>query len=478
MAEIFKLSASITAVMFVGYNILYAPIFKRLCGLSFMERLFISYGVGMGSLSLEMLLFYFAKAPFSLEYIFMPWGILFVINLIILRISFFSPSPFSSPPLGGEGRGRGERRQGEGERIRVKGKRYHALRIFLILGISFEVLYAVFRALIKPIESYDAIAIYAIKSKIFYLAGSIPAGFFQGLAQAFPHPDYPLNIPLAQTLVYLFLGNLNDQLVKIIFPLFFTGILVMLYYAIRRFASRAYALLFTFFLASVPQFNAYAANAYLDLPLAYYCFASAIFLFLYLENRKNTRLLVLSAVFAGLAGWTKNEGLMYCAINTGVIFLYFALERKAIIGAGALYIGIISLLSLPWALIKRSAHLVNADTASGGLTPGNVLQGAAGKLGPIIYEFQKQLFGPKKWNLIWFLALFSIIINYKKIFSTPVRYAAIWLAAAIMGYVFFYVTSPVEIHYFLSRTWSRFLIHFLPVVVYLTAYLLKEKLDI
>ncbi|MDD5136000.1 MAG: hypothetical protein PHN63_01475, partial [Candidatus Omnitrophica bacterium] len=36
-------------------------------------------------------------------------------------------------------------------------------------GIILEVFYAFFRALIRPIESYDAVAIYAIKSKIFYL---------------------------------------------------------------------------------------------------------------------------------------------------------------------------------------------------------------------------------------------------------------------------------------------------------------------
>ena len=143
------------------------------------------------------------------------------------------------------------------------------LDIFLVFGISFEVVYAFFRALVKPIEAYDAVAIYAIKSKIFYLAGAIPEEFFSRIAAIFPHPDYPLNIPLAQTLGYWSMGVLNDQLIKLIFPLFFVGILALLYFAVRRFAGRTYALVFAFLLASVPQFNAYAANAYLEVPLAF-----------------------------------------------------------------------------------------------------------------------------------------------------------------------------------------------------------------
>ncbi len=512
--EILRLAISIAAITFVGYNILYLPIFKK-GGLPLPEKLFISYGAGLGFLSLEMLLFYFIKAKFSLKAIFIPWAPLFIANAVPFRLLRRSQG-IAAWLLAMTDRviartkseaiheaSRGCRRQPQ------RSLRYRALKIFLIFGITFEILYALFRALIKPIESYDAIAIYAIKSKIFYLAGSIPQGFFRGLARAFPHPDYPLNIPLSQTLIYLSLGNLNDQLVKLIFPLFFIGILVMLYFSIRRFASQAYALLFTFILASVPQFNAYAANAYLDLPLAYYCFASSLALFSWLEDKKKTQSLILSAIMAGLAGWTKNEGLMYCAINILLIAIYFVSERnrtveprahtlernpategrpeqmrgangvaREVIGAGAVYIGIVSIISLPWALIKRSANLVNADIASGGFIPTGILQEASHKIAPIIYEFQKQFFGPKKWNILWPIILLALVFNYKKIFSGITKYITMSLLFAVLGYIFFYLASPVEINYFLSRTWSRFIIHFLPMVIYLAAYLMKEELDI
>jgi hypothetical protein len=89
--------------------------------------------------------------------------------------------------------------------------------------ISFEVLYVFFRTLIKPMESYDSIAIYALKSKIFYLEKIIPPDFFRNFASFVPHIEYPLLIPLAEAGLYTFLGSLNDLLVKMIFPLYYAA---------------------------------------------------------------------------------------------------------------------------------------------------------------------------------------------------------------------------------------------------------------
>ncbi|MDD5135999.1 MAG: glycosyltransferase family 39 protein [Candidatus Omnitrophica bacterium] len=277
------------------------------------------------------------------------------------------------------------------------------------------------------------------------------------------------------------LGGLNDLLVKIIFPLYFVGILILLYFAIRRFAGSTYALVFTFLLATIPQFTAYACNAYVDLPLAYYCFISAILLFEWFRDRSKYRFIVLSAVMAALAGWTKNEGLMYCAayLLTIIIFLAFNIKKNSV--RDYIYVffsfAIIAAISAPWLFLKKQTGLANVDMGAMDLSPA-YLAGNLYKLKPIFYEFQKEMFGPKKWNIFWVVSSVILILRFKSAFSGIRRYVTILLCLMISGYILAYMVSPIDVRYFLAKTWSRFLLHFLPISVYWLALILKEDVEI
>ena len=455
--ELVRLVLAIGAATFIGWNILYLFSFKR-DRLYILEKAALSYGLGFGFISLEMFVFYFLNIKFSISALLMPWTALLILNLIF-RLKNGRQAIAKKTLTGAE------------------GNRF--VNVFLLTGISFEALYAIFRALIKPIESYDAIAIYAIKAKIFYLARSIPQDFFYNLGTIFPHPDYPLNIPLSETFIYLFLGNFNDQLVKIIFPLFFLAVLIILYYGIRRFAdNKTYALAFTFILASVPQFNAYATNAYVDLVLAYYACAAAIYLTLWLKDRSQLQFFYISALMLALSGWTKNEGLMYCAAFFIVSFLFLIWERAALNGKTIFHIVkyfiITSVISLPWLYVRKTFHLVNSDISFANANP-VLLSKQLYKIWPIVYEFQRQVFGPKKWNLIWILFLFVLIVYRKRVFEPSQKYITMLLIFIISGYVLAYILADVYIGYLVTTTWSRFLVHFLPIVVFLIALILKEE---
>ena len=453
--EIFKLICCITASTFIGFNILYLAAGRSL-RLYLPEALAVSFGLGLGSVSLEMLLFFLLRYDFNIPWLLAPWAAVFAVNIVMFIRG--KSLPIAGIPPGAL-------------------KPYGALDIFLAAGISFEVIYAFFRALIKPIESYDAVAIYAIKSKIFYLARSIPHDYFSGLATLFPHPDYPLNIPLAETFLYIGMGDLNDQLVKVIFPLFFAGILCMLYCAVRRFASRTYALLFTFLLASIPQFNAYATNAYLELPLAFYYCASALLLFRWFENKEEVSFLIVSSVMVALAGWTKNEGLMYCLINIILLSIFLISGSKAALKEKMLYLcgysGIALGLSLPWLAVKRAFQFVNSDIGIISMNP-FYLYKQSYKIWLILYDFQKHVIGPKKWNIIWAAFILVLILYHKDMLKGTRKYLTISLALAVSGYIFAYLFSVINFQLLVSTTLSRFLLHFLPLAVLLMAMALRE----
>jgi hypothetical protein len=450
---------SVAAVTFIGWNVLYLLSFKGE-RLRHIEGLCVSYGLGAGLVTLEMFFFYFFNIKYTVSGILAPWVLLILLNLVLYI--------------------RQDKKSFTADKITPKGG-YRALGYFLIFCLAAEVAFTFFRAMIKPIEAYDAIAIYSIKSKIFYLAGSIPNGYFSSLGQAFPHPDYPLNIPLFETYIYLFLGKLNDQLVKVIFPLYYLAILGIFYYAVRRFAGKTYALLFTFLMASVSQFSSYATNGYADLPIAYYYFVSAVFLFSWFQDTKSTGYLAISAIMAALAGWTKNEGLMYCLINFIVIgsFLAFNLKKVKRMDCllAALYVLTVVLILSPFLWIRNAEHLVNTDIESGGAGPAYMIKQFY-KLGPILYEFQKEFFGPKKWNILWPIIALAFIFRFKNAFRGIQKYAAVSIMLAILGYVSIYMISRIDITFFVEKTMSRFLIHFMPLAVYWLAMLLKEDINI
>ncbi|MCM8761525.1 MAG: hypothetical protein NC933_05290, partial [Candidatus Omnitrophica bacterium] len=167
--QIFNLIISIVGLTFIGFNIL--CLFPENSRKFFLwEAIAISFGLGIAALTIEMLLFYFLQFDFNVTGLLLAWLILLGVN--ILRISRGRELPVI-------------------ETLPGPVKAYGMLDIFLIAGISFEIFHAFFRALVRPIEAYDAVAIYAIKSKIFYLANSIPQEYFAYLARLFPHPDYP-----------------------------------------------------------------------------------------------------------------------------------------------------------------------------------------------------------------------------------------------------------------------------------------------
>lgn len=454
MIELFRLSIMILAMTFVGWNILYFAFLRR-ANFHAIECVALSFGLGLGFITLEMLLFYFFGVKFELGPLVAPWVPLFMINIIIHWRE-----------------GMPDMRTGHEDK-----KQNNILLAGLLALTSIQIIYTFFRALIRPIESFDAVAIYAIKSKIFYIARTIPPDFFGKFAKIFPHPDYPINIPLAETLSYISMGSMNDQLVKLIFPLFFVATLCLVYYSIRRFSTRTYALFFAFILSSIPQFSAYATNGYHDMVLSFYTFGSTLFLILWFEERESLGFLMLSAIMSGLAAWTKNEGLLYCVTNTLVLTVFYIANWRVITRREMrlffIYLGVIVAILAPWAIAKARGHISNEEIDLARLTP-TFVAGQLHKMKIILYEFQKEFFGPKKWLLVWPFAALAIVLNLKKAFKGVNKYIALSLVLTIGGYMLMYMISKVDTAYFVSKTWSRFLLHFLPLVVYWVAVIMKE----
>ena len=457
METLFLLLFWIASTLGIGYSIL-RLLFHRNWPFFFGEALALSYGIGIAAVSIQMALMSLFGMKYSVPSI-MIWWVPFIVTAVYAR-------------------SRSRRLNvGYGKAAVLS---FSFLEKFFVGVISFEVLYVFFRTLIKPMESYDGIAIYALKSKIFYLDKMIPLDFFKSFADFVPHIEYPLLIPLAETQFYTFLGSLNDLLVKIIFPLYYAALLTISYSIARRFLNRKAALFIMFLFATIPQVTDFATNGYADIPFAFYCSVSFFYLYLWLKQNE-LPLLALSFIFSIFAMWTKAEGLLFAMINAAVIIACMAKERRVRL-TGVAY-ALISLCAvIAYVLGWRATGLaVNSDFSGTQVSIVSKFITGLNRIPAILYEYQIQFFGPKKWNIIWILFIAGFFLGFKKIFSKEIFPVTLAILLVFSGYSIVYIVSsaPQGFGWHLSTSGSRLFLHFVPIVILWLALMFKElKLDI
>lgn len=444
-------------VLAIGYSILKLLFFKN-WPFFFGEALALSYGIGVAAVSIQMAFMSLLGIKFSALY-----TVLCFLPVILAAVYLHSRSRRSSAVSG-----------------KVIAKPFSFLEKFFVSVISFEVLYAFFRTFIKPMESYDSIAMYAFKSKIFYIARTIPHDFFSAFKDFVPHIEYPLLIPLAEASFYTFLGSLNDLLVKIIFPLYYVALLTISYSIVKKFLNRKAALFFTFLLATIPQVTDFATNGYADIPFAFYCSASFFYLYMWLKRGKNT-VLALSFIFSVFALLTKAEGLLFMIINAAVITICMARERR-VRAVGVIYAVMSLCAAIAYILGLRVIGLaVNSDFTGTHLPLIPKIVTGFKRIPAILYEYQIQFFGPKKWNIIWILFIAGFISGFKKIFSKEIFSVTLAIFLVLSGYSVVYMLSsvPQGFGWHLSTSGSRLFLHFVPIVVLWLALMFEElKLEI
>jgi len=437
----------------IGFNLL--ALFDRQRLVKGAEVFGLSFLLGLGAVSFQMFVMGIAGLPLQKYYILCPWIFLTVFNMFVTRAFAV-------------------------ERFRFALRGLSGFEKVIVSLISFQVAYTFFRALIRPLEAYDSVAIYGLKSKIIYLAGTVPADFFDFVMKHFQgaHPDYPLLLSMSETWVYVFMNSFNDFLVKWIFPLAYLGFLIVFYAVLKRIIqSRKEALVFTFMIASVAQFSNYATIGYADMLLGvYFCLAFS-FLYLWFMKNKHISYLWLSLLFSLLTVWTKNEGMLLALIIVFITGVFVFKGRTRIsakeTGAALFYMILICSAVFAWIMFVRSRGLVNENFNLSMVSPGQMLSGIR-RIPAILYEYQKHLFGFKKWNITWLIMAVLFVIGFKKVYKGNIAYATTVILLFFITYGIVCIYSVVDINFLLKKTASRFLIHILPVSVFWCAFMAKE----
>ena len=160
------------------------------------------------------------------------------------------------------------------------------------------------RARSLPAGDYDAVAIWNLRARFFWLAPERLGEVLDGLP-AMPHADYPLHTSLLVARIWGWVGS-DHAWVPLLVGASYLALTVLIVagaLAMRR--GRGLALAGATLILGTAGFVRHAADQYADTPLAC-CIALAV-------AAHVCGLPLLAGAAAGAAAWTKNEGQLFCA---------------------------------------------------------------------------------------------------------------------------------------------------------------------
>ena len=444
-----RLLLGLGAIFFLGYAMLTLPA-PRPRDFTFWERAAFSFGAGALALTLWMLALTWWGSPFSLGRILGP-------PLALAAALLLAP--------------RGRRAVREDiyalqvpPRIALNGWDWLFLGLLVMTFV-----YALPRAVLYPMWAWDAVATWGCKAKIFYASQGLDLTCIDA------HNYYPNLIPLLLSYLYFALGQVNDSLVKVIFPLWGALLLGLLYsLAARLGLSRRFALGLAAFLAlNGTVFIVHLYIAYADLPLACFTLGGAGLLYLWLADAAPRGSLTLTAgCLAGMA-WCKYEGPPLAATLLLAAGLTLTWLRPAhwLRRLGQLAVPLAGLVVgyLPWRLFIVQQKLeIGADHIQS-FYPHQLVQA--------IYYLLAGLVEPFYFGFLWPALALALIFAGNRMWRSPMLFLALFVGGNLAAIILAYAVAPTsaaEFPAYVRATLDRLLLHLTPTAALLLALGLKD----
>jgi len=428
---------------------------------SCMESLVVAFGLGNGAAVLELFFFILGNLPLTCWALMIPWllagGSLLYgwwsrrQRLAVGRLPASSVVSGFSSPSGQEGP-------------------WAWWELFLVLALALGMLDTFITTATTPFPTSDAIAFWAPKAKLFYEHRFAPFAAVYDL-QEFPHPDYPLFLPLTEVWLFLWMGQMNEYLMKFLFPVYTVFLVLSTWAIISRLAGRRSALLAAGLLATTPFVLLHGTIGYADLLLALYYWLATAWLCVWMQTPQYPFLL-LGAIFLGLTGWIKNEGLPLMLLNGCALVAYLLARRRSgrvrTLRTALLFSGAAMVFLPPWFFLQHSLGL-ESDLSIPPLA--NLPSQALQRFWPIAKAFGRELFAPvaifTKWNLAWYLLALVVVFYNRNIWQSWLRYPALLMAGQVMVYVGVYIITPYKVDWHMATSLDRLFLHFYPLALLL-----------
>ena len=334
-----------------------------------------------------------------------------------------------------------------------------------------------------PVGAWDAWALWNLRAKFLAGAGGAWRYALSPLISN-THPDYPLLLPAFVARVWKASGNMDAIAPVVTALLFFAALLALLVSVVALMRGAASALLAGLVILSTTSLLVWAPAQYADIPLAFYYLGAMALIFLEASPNSGGRAaLFWAGLCAGLAAWTKNEGIAFLAC-LAIVFVVFTLWQRrtpgALVRAGWLLAG-----AVPGVLLTLWLKFFLAPAVDPLVT-----QGASSGLARL-HDFSRyaQIAGGFFNNLlnlgsgvthpVILLAILAILVRWQ--IEERYRFASLIATAVLvlvfLSYCLVYLMTPYALAWQVQSSFDRLILQLWPSALLVFFVMLRRVVD-
>jgi len=266
-------------------------------------RISLGAGIGLGAGSLLYFLLLSLSAGVSPARLFLFEAILFS-SLAFLAVRYAEKKTIEALP------------ETEGKAFAIPRWALRTVAAVFIFVLAAAILTEVFLTFARPHGGWDAWAIWNLRARFLFRGGEYWRDAFSPLLAEI-HPDYPLLLPGLVARGWTYLGRDAVSFPAAVAMFYTVSTIGVLASSLALLRGSFQGLLAGVALACTPIFLRHGASQYADVPFGYYLLGTFALLHLARISR-GRRAMSLAGFTAGLACWTKNEGVILLAALAAV----------------------------------------------------------------------------------------------------------------------------------------------------------------
>jgi hypothetical protein len=205
--------------------------------------------------------------------------------------------------------------------------------VALALGVGCAVAAFVANSVALPHGGWDAWMDWNLRARLIFRGDGHWQNAFSELIP-WSHPDYPWVVPASVVRAWTWAGGEHLSASAMIAGLFTFGTVALAGTALAVLRSPAQGALGALMLLGTPFFVLHGASQFADVPVGFFFLSSVVLLAIHQRYAERThRFAALAGLSAGMAAWTKNEGLLFftCLIAAQIATAIIArTERKSL----------------------------------------------------------------------------------------------------------------------------------------------------